>query len=52
MYNLAIDRIVKFLIRVFTVKIEILTAMTMKNAIFWDIKLISYLTGNTLHLEE
>jgi hypothetical protein len=29
---------------------EIFTAVTMKNAVFWDIKPSSYLTGNTLYL--
>jgi hypothetical protein len=30
--------------------ISIFTAVTMKNAVFWDIKPSSYLTGDTLRL--
>jgi hypothetical protein len=32
------------------VVIEVFTAVTMKNAVFWDIKTQSYLTGDTLRL--
>jgi hypothetical protein len=32
------------------VRFEVFTAVTMKNAVFWDIKSSSYLTWNTLHL--
>jgi hypothetical protein len=32
------------------VRFEVFTAVTMKNAVFWDIKLSSYLTGDTLLL--
>jgi hypothetical protein len=32
------------------VRFEVFTAVTMKNAVFWDIKTRSYLTGNTLRL--
>jgi hypothetical protein len=33
-----------------SVKFEVFMAVTMKNAIFWDIKPSSYLTGDTLRL--
>jgi hypothetical protein len=32
------------------VRSEFFTAVTMKNAVFWDIKTSSYFTGDTLHL--
>jgi hypothetical protein len=32
------------------VRFEVYTAANMKNAVFWDIKPSSYLTGDTLHL--
>jgi hypothetical protein len=32
------------------VESEVFTIMTMKNAVFWDIKLSSYFTGDTLPL--
>jgi hypothetical protein len=32
------------------VRFEALTAATMKNAVFWDIKPSSYFTGDTLRL--
>jgi hypothetical protein len=32
------------------VRFKAFTAVTMKNAVFWDIKFNSYLTGNTLRL--
>jgi hypothetical protein len=32
------------------VTLEIFTAVTMKNVVFWDIKPSTYLTRNTLHL--
>jgi hypothetical protein len=32
------------------VRFEIFTAVTTRNAALWDIKPISYLTGDTLHL--
>jgi hypothetical protein len=31
-------------------RFEVLTAVTMTNAVFWDIKPSSYLTGDTLRL--
>jgi hypothetical protein len=33
------------------VRFEIFTAVTMENAVFWDIKPSSYLTGNTIPLQ-
>jgi hypothetical protein len=32
------------------VRFEVFTAVTMKNVVFWDIKPISYFTGDTLRL--
>jgi hypothetical protein len=32
------------------VRFEVFTAVTMKNAVFWDIKPSSYFTGDTLRL--
>jgi hypothetical protein len=32
----------------YSVKFEVFTAVAMKNAVFWDIKPSSYLTGETL----
>jgi hypothetical protein len=32
------------------VRFEVFTALTMKNAVFWDAKTSSYLTGDTLRL--
>jgi hypothetical protein len=32
------------------VSVEVFTAVTMKNVVFWDIKPISYSSGNTLPL--
>jgi hypothetical protein len=32
------------------VRFEVCTALTTKNAVFWDIKPSPYLTGNTLRL--
>jgi hypothetical protein len=34
----------------FKVRFEVFTAVTMKNAVLWDIKPSSYFTGETLHL--
>jgi hypothetical protein len=31
-------------------RLEVFTAVTMKNAVFWDMKPSSYFTGNTLPL--
>jgi hypothetical protein len=31
-------------------RFEVFTAVTMKNVVFWDIKISSYLTGDTLRL--
>jgi hypothetical protein len=32
------------------VRFEVFTTVTMKSAVFWDIKLNTYLTGSTLRL--
>jgi hypothetical protein len=34
----------------YCLRFEVFTAVTMKNAVFWDIKPSSYFTGNTLRL--
>jgi hypothetical protein len=49
-YWLISDRFVGCLQRVFYVRFEVFTAGMMKNAVFWDIKPSSYLTGDTLRL--
>jgi hypothetical protein len=36
--------------RKYYVRFEVSTAVTMKNAVFWDMKPSSYFTGDTLHL--
>jgi hypothetical protein len=33
-------------------RFQVLTAVTMKNGVIWDIKSSSYLTGDTLHLHD
>jgi hypothetical protein len=36
--------------RVNYIRVKVFTAVAMRNAVFWDIKPSSYLTGNTSHL--
>jgi hypothetical protein len=36
---------------VINVRFEVLTAVTMKNVVFWDMKPSSYLTGDTTPLQ-